>query len=104
MDESDAHFTKYGKDISDPRLRQLFPFIKETSDKWLKPLGIHLGKSKSTEIDLGQSLICSIEAQVNGMVPSKDYADILATFYLDNVEQLYRTVHILTFQRKDEKS
>jgi hypothetical protein len=31
------------------KIPQLFPFIKEISDEWLKPRGIHLEKNKSAK-------------------------------------------------------
>ncbi|KAH7420133.1 hypothetical protein BKA64DRAFT_700132 [Cadophora sp. MPI-SDFR-AT-0126] len=112
---------KADKDISDPRQRsptyysqhtlpkffheipQLFPFIKETSDEWLKPLGVHLGRPKYTKVDLESAKTTQIEAQMEDLLPSKEYTDELIAFYLDHVEKIHRIVHIPTFRREYAK-
>ncbi|PVH80563.1 hypothetical protein DL98DRAFT_459635 [Cadophora sp. DSE1049] len=118
VDQVRGDVTKADKDISDPResslsyynqhtllkffheIPQLFPFIKEISDEWLKPLGIRLGKTKHAKVELEQAKTNHIEARMEDLIPSKEDTDELIMFYTNHVEQVHRIIHIPTFRRE----
>ncbi|CZR65084.1 related to transcription activator protein acu-15 [Phialocephala subalpina] len=79
---------------------QLFPFIKETVDEWLKPLGVTLKKNKSPKNDRKARSPSQHDIPLDVLLPEKDDIDILVSFYLQHFEQLHRIVHIPTFKRE----
>ncbi|CAF9939653.1 MAG: hypothetical protein ALECFALPRED_008207 [Alectoria fallacina] len=79
---------------------QLFPFIKETADEWLKPLGVHLKKNKFVRNDWKTNAPSQEEEPLEGLLPPKNDTDALILFYLNHLEQLHRIVHIPTFKRE----
>lgn len=77
---------------------QLFPFIRETTDEWLKPRGINLRKEKSaTAVTIALDLQ---DKALEDLLPPKEHTDALILFYLDRVEKLHRIVHIPSFKRE----
>ncbi|KAG6365563.1 hypothetical protein INS49_007174 [Diaporthe citri] len=77
---------------------QLFPFIKETTDEWLKPRGITLRKEKSAI-----AVTIAPNPQHNALedlLPPKEHTDALISFYIDHVEKIHRVVHIPSFKRE----
>ncbi|KAK3350098.1 hypothetical protein B0T25DRAFT_259119 [Lasiosphaeria hispida] len=74
---------------------QLFPFVKETADECFRPRGVSLKKIKHTksasELDA---------ASLESMLPPRDVADALVSFYLDHFEHVHRLVHVPTFKRE----
>ncbi|TVY45649.1 Transcription factor [Lachnellula occidentalis] len=116
-DQGPADITKF--ELSDPRERsphgyysqhallhffreipQLFPFIKENADEHLKPLGVHLKKEKPVRNDCKPSSPFQEKGILEGLLPCKDDADFLVSFYLDHFEQLHRIIHVPTFKRE----
>ncbi|KAI0180347.1 hypothetical protein GGR52DRAFT_530937 [Hypoxylon sp. FL1284] len=79
---------------------ELFPFIKETADEWFKPHGVDLIKTKHKRDDRATSAALQQEVTLDHLLPLKEDADALVPFYLDNVEQLHRIIHIPTFRRE----
>jgi hypothetical protein len=73
---------------------QLFPFIIETSEEWLRPAGINLKKDKSLH---------SVDPYAP-LLPPRDHTDQLIAFYLDHFELVHRIVHIPTFKQDYEAS
>ncbi|KAL7816715.1 hypothetical protein V8C26DRAFT_435069 [Trichoderma gracile] len=80
---------------------QLFPFIKEIADQWLKPYGIYIKKNKVAK-DEGWRMKMATNEQplIEGLLPPKHDTDVLIAIYLDHFEQLHRVVHIPTFNRE----
>ncbi|KAK0708323.1 hypothetical protein B0H67DRAFT_337005 [Lasiosphaeris hirsuta] len=74
---------------------QLLPFVKETADECFKPRGVSLKKIKhitsASELDA---------ASLESLLPPRDIADSLVSFYLDHFEHLHRLVHVPTFKRE----
>ncbi|KAM0450537.1 hypothetical protein ACHAO4_006517 [Trichoderma viride] len=80
---------------------QLFPFIKETADQWLKPYGIYIKKNKSARDDGWRMKMASQEQPLlANHLPPKGDTDALVAIYLNNFEQLHRIVHVPTFSRE----
>ncbi|TVY26986.1 Transcription factor [Lachnellula hyalina] len=79
---------------------QLFPFIKDNSDEYLKPLGIHLKKEKPVRNEYKTNSHIQNKSILEGLLPCKDDADFLVSFYFNHFEQLHRVIHVPTFKRK----
>ncbi|KAL9488085.1 hypothetical protein ACSS6W_000362 [Trichoderma asperelloides] len=80
---------------------QLFPFIKETADQWLKPYGIYIKKNKSARDDGWKMKLASHEQPlIANLLPPKGDTDALVAIYLNNFEHLHRIVHVPTFSRE----
>lgn len=77
---------------------QLFPFIKETTDEWLKPRGINLRKEKPATADT--TPLNPQDKALEDLLPPKEHTDALISFYLDRVEKLHHVVHIPSFKRE----
>ncbi|THW96781.1 hypothetical protein D6D18_05651 [Aureobasidium pullulans] len=75
---------------------ELYPFITESVEVWLKPAGVHLKKYSPTSLPENLS-------SLDVLLPSKDDTDILVKFYLDHCEQLHRVIHVPTFAREYAK-
>ena len=78
------------------QIPELYPFITESVEVWLKPAGVHLKKYSSTSLPENLS-------SLDVLLPSKDDTDILVKFYLDHCEQLHRVIHVPTFAREYAK-
>ncbi|PTB70290.1 hypothetical protein BBK36DRAFT_1173759 [Trichoderma citrinoviride] len=80
---------------------QLFPFIKEIADQWLKPYGIYIKKNKAAKDESWRmKMAASEQPLLEGLLPPKHDTDVLIAIYLDHFEQLHRIVHIPTFNRE----
>jgi hypothetical protein len=89
--------------VTNPRqqIPQLFPFIKEIADQWLKPYGIYIKKNKSARDDGWKMKMASQEQPLlESLLPPKGDTDVLISIYLNNFEQLHRVVHVPTFSRE----
>jgi hypothetical protein len=85
------------------QIPQLFPFIKETADGYLKPLGVHLKKKKPGRNVWKINALSQEESPLESLLPPKDDTDLLVSFYLNHFEQLHRFVHVPTFKREYAK-
>lgn len=83
------------------QIPQLFPFIKETADEWLKPRGVNLKKNKHPRPSISNNR--SLEERLESLVPSQPDTNSLVTFYINNLERLHRIIHIPTFKREYAK-
>ncbi|UKZ74360.1 hypothetical protein TrVFT333_002026 [Trichoderma virens FT-333] len=80
---------------------QLFPFIKEIADQWLKPYGIYIKKNKAGKDDGWKMKMAGQEQPLlESLLPPKGDTDVLIAIYLDHFEQLHRVVHVPTFNRE----
>ncbi|THX40089.1 hypothetical protein D6D11_08736 [Aureobasidium pullulans] len=75
---------------------ELYPFITESVEVWLKPAGVYLQKCSPTSLPENLS-------SLDVLLPSKDDTDILVKFYLDHCKQLHRVIHVPTFAREYAK-
>jgi len=84
------------------QIPQLYPFITETVDEWLKPAGVNPKRSKSALGAAKRATTYRREdvSPLEALLPPKDDTDALVTLYLDHFEYLHRIVHIPTFQRE----
>lgn len=78
------------------QISELYPFVTESVEVWLKPAGVHLKKYSPTSLPENLS-------SLDVLLPSKDDTDILVKFYLDHCEQLHRVIHVPTFAREYAK-
>ncbi|KAI8964128.1 hypothetical protein F5Y11DRAFT_118830 [Daldinia sp. FL1419] len=83
-------------------IRELFPFIRETANEWFKPLGVTITKPKSIKRSRDVSYSLRKGAIPEILLPPKEDADALISFYLDGLERIHRIVHIPTFKRDYE--
>ncbi|KAM0255600.1 hypothetical protein ACHAQJ_005604 [Trichoderma viride] len=80
---------------------QLFPFIKEIADQWLKPYGIYIKKNKPARDDSWRMKMAPLELPlIESLLPPKGDTDALISIYLNNFEKLHRIVHVPTFSRE----
>ncbi|TVY38123.1 Transcription factor, partial [Lachnellula subtilissima] len=79
---------------------QLFPFIKENADEYFKPLGIYLKKEKPVRNECKTNSPIQEKSTLEGLLPRKDDADFLVSFYLNHSEQLHRVIYVPTFKRE----
>lgn len=83
------------------QIPQLFPFIRETADQWLKPYGVYIKKDKSARDDGWRMKMASQEQPLlANHLPPKGDTDALVAIYLNNFEHLHRIVHVPTFSRE----
>lgn len=83
------------------QIPELWPFIKETADEWLKPAGVTLKKFKLGGIDdrRAGATLQGENSLLDVLLPPKEDTDVLVAFYLNHVEQLHRLIHVPTFRR-----
>ncbi|OTA66587.1 hypothetical protein K449DRAFT_391037 [Hypoxylon sp. EC38] len=81
-------------------VHELFPFIRETANEWLKPWGVSISKNTSAKSSENKNSLLQACAILESLLPSKDETDTLVSFYLDGVEQIHRIIHIPSFRRE----
>jgi hypothetical protein len=82
------------------QIPQLFPFVKETADELLKPLGVHIKRNKPVIVDLKTDSPSQEGSSLEHLLPTKEITDGLVVFYINHLEHLHRVVHIPTFKRE----
>ncbi|EPE30890.1 Zn2/Cys6 DNA-binding protein [Glarea lozoyensis ATCC 20868] len=82
---------------------QLFLFIKETSDEWLKPLGAHTKKHKPAPLDRRTNARNKEESALESLLPPKNITDALILLFTTNLGQLHHIIHVPTFTREYAK-
>ncbi|KAI1450714.1 hypothetical protein F5Y02DRAFT_424239 [Annulohypoxylon stygium] len=78
---------------------ELFPFIRETAEEWLNPLGVNITKEKPSRGVPDDNLLSTHNISLERFLPPKGDVDILVSLYLDGLGQLHRAFHIPTFRR-----
>lgn len=78
------------------KIPQLWPFVKDTTDEFIKPLGIHINKPKRQT----SSTVLLQEKNFNNLIPCKADTDTLVSHYIDNLSNIHHIIHIPTFQRE----
>ncbi len=82
-----------------PQLTGLCPFMKETSEEWLRPLHIHRTKDRRKGAEDRERRFREPDLALESLLPSKEETDNLVNIYLDQFEQVHRIVHIPSFRR-----
>ncbi|KAK5662875.1 hypothetical protein OQA88_6286 [Cercophora sp. LCS_1] len=79
----------------------LWPFMKETSEEWLRPLHIqHDKKDRQKRAEEREKKFREPDANLEALLPSREETDALVTTYLDQFEQIHRIVHIPSFRKE----
>lgn len=82
----------------------LCPFMKETSEEWLRPLHIHHdNKDRQKRAEDREKKFHEPDLTLEALLPSREETDSLVSIYLDQFEQIHRIVHIPTFRREYSK-
>jgi hypothetical protein len=77
----------------------IFPFMKETSDEWLRPLNIQR-KDRTARKEHREAKFAEPDIALEALLPSKEDTDALVAVYLEQFEQIHRIVHIPTFKKE----
>ncbi|KAK4458509.1 multidrug resistance regulator 1 [Cladorrhinum samala] len=80
-------------------LTGLTPFMKETSEEWLRPLNINRNKDRRKDAQEREKRFREPDPELEALLPSKEQTDHFVSVYLDQFEQVHRIVHIPTFRR-----
>src|SRR5690606_932619 len=81
------------------QLTGLCPFMKETSEEWLRPLHIHRTKDRLKGAEERERKFRESDPDLEALLPSKEETDHLVNVYLDQFEQVHRILHIPSFRR-----
>ncbi|KAK0652105.1 hypothetical protein B0T16DRAFT_405435 [Cercophora newfieldiana] len=82
----------------------LCPFMKETSEEWLRPLHIqHDNKDRQKRAEDREKRFREPDVSLESLLPSREEADSLVSIYLDQFEQIHRIIHIPSFRREYSK-
>ena len=81
------------------QLTGLCPFMKETSEEWLRPLHIHSTKDRRKGAEERERRFREPDLALEALLPSKEETDNLVSIYLNQFEQVHRIVHIPSFRR-----
>ncbi|KAL2205428.1 C6 zinc finger domain-containing protein [Sarocladium strictum] len=84
-------------------LTGLCPFMKETSDEWLRPVIVHDRKDRKRRQEVRDHDFHQPDPELEALLPSKEICDALVSVYLDQFEQVHRIVHIPTFKKEYEQ-
>ncbi|KAL2024115.1 hypothetical protein VTK56DRAFT_9895 [Thermocarpiscus australiensis] len=81
-------------------LTGLCPFMKETSEEWLRPLHFQTKtKDRLKRAEERERKFREPDLALEYLLPSKEETDSLVSIYLDQFEQVHRIVHIPSFRR-----
>ena len=80
-------------------LSGLCPFMKETSEEWLRPLHIHRPKDRKKGAEERERRFREPDPELEALLPSREETDNLVSIYLEQFEQVHRIVHIPSFRR-----
>ncbi|KAK0741851.1 hypothetical protein B0T21DRAFT_120749 [Apiosordaria backusii] len=88
------------QEANDEKLTGLCPFMKETSEEWLRPHQISRHKDRHQRAEDRDRKFREPDPALEALLPSQEDADHMVSIYLDQFEQIHRIVHIPSF-RKD---
>ncbi|KAH8177904.1 fungal specific transcription factor domain-containing protein [Sarocladium implicatum] len=97
------YFGPHNASMAFVELTGLCPFMKETSDEWLRPVIVHDRKDRKRRQEVRDYDFQQPDPELEALLPAKDICDALITVYLDQFEQVHRIVHIPTFRREYEQ-
>ncbi|KAK0626810.1 fungal-specific transcription factor domain-containing protein [Immersiella caudata] len=82
----------------------LCPFMKETSEEWLRPLHIqHDNKDRQKRAEDREKRFREPDLSLEALLPSREETDNLVHIYLDQFEQIHRIIHLPSFRREYAK-
>lgn len=84
---------------NDEKLTGLCPFMKETSEEWLRPHRISRNKDRHKRAEDRDKKFREPDLALEALLPSKEEADHMVSIYLDQFEQIHRILHIPSFRR-----
>ncbi|KAK3903876.1 multidrug resistance regulator 1 [Staphylotrichum tortipilum] len=93
------YFGPHSAFLAFQELTGLCPFMKETSEEWLRPLHIHRTKDRRKGAEDRERRFREPDLALESLLPSKEETDNLVNIYLDQFEQVHRIVHIPSFRR-----
>ncbi|KAJ4306749.1 hypothetical protein N0V88_000116 [Collariella sp. IMI 366227] len=93
------YFGPHSAFLAFQELHGLCPFMKETSEEWLRPLHIHQTKDRRKGAEERERKFHEPDFELESLLPSKEGTDSLVNIYLDQFEQVHRIVHIPSFRR-----
>ncbi|GAB1313520.1 N-terminal binuclear Zn cluster-containing protein [Madurella fahalii] len=93
------YFGPHSAYLAFQELTGLCPFMKETSEEWLRPLHIHRNKDRKKGAENRERKFREPDLALETLLPSKEETDGLVSIYLDQFEQIHRIVHIPSFRR-----
>ncbi|KAK4140803.1 uncharacterized protein C8A04DRAFT_31674 [Dichotomopilus funicola] len=93
------YFGPHSAFLAFQELTGLCPFMKETSEEWLRPLHIHRTKDRRKGAEDRERRFREPDLSLESLLPPKEETDHLVKIYLDQFEQVHRIVHIPSFRR-----
>ena len=79
----------------------LCPFMKETSEEWLRPLHIqHDNKDRHKRAEDREKKFHEPDLALEALLPCRMEVDSLVAIYLDQFEQIHRIIHIPSFRKE----
>ncbi|KAL2116481.1 hypothetical protein VTJ04DRAFT_8649 [Mycothermus thermophilus] len=93
------YFGPHSAFLAFQELTGLCPFMKETSEEWLRPLHIHRTKDRLKGAEERERKFRESDPDLEALLPSKEETDHLVNVYLDQFEQVHRILHIPSFRR-----
>ncbi|KAL2157752.1 hypothetical protein VTH06DRAFT_5020 [Thermothelomyces fergusii] len=93
------YFGPHSAYLAFQELTGLCPFMKETSEEWLRPLHIHRNKDRRKDAEERERKFRAADPALEALLPSKEETDHLVNIYLNQFEQVHRIVHIPSFRR-----
>ncbi|EAQ86867.1 hypothetical protein CHGG_08120 [Chaetomium globosum CBS 148.51] len=93
------YFGPHSAFLAFQELTGLCPFMKETSEEWLRPLHIHRTKDRRKGAEERERKFREPDLSLESLLPPKEETDSLVNIYLDQFEQVHRIVHIPAFRR-----
>lgn len=98
------YFGPHSAFLAFSELSGLSPFMKETSDEWLRPLRLqHDQKDRRKRADDREKKFHEPDLALEALLPSREETDNLVSIYLDQFEQIHRIIHIPSFHRQYNK-
>ncbi|KAK0662550.1 hypothetical protein QBC41DRAFT_235018, partial [Cercophora samala] len=93
------YFGPHSAFLAFQELTGLCPFMKETSEEWLRPHQISRHKDRHKRAEDRDRKFREPDLALEALLPSKEDADHMVSIYLDQFEQIHRIVHIPSFRR-----
>ncbi|KAK3304098.1 uncharacterized protein B0T15DRAFT_230268 [Chaetomium strumarium] len=93
------YFGPHSAFLAFQELTGLCPFMKETSEEWLRPLFIHKPKDRLRGAEERERKFRAPDPTLESLLPPQEETDTLVNIYLDQFEQVHRIVHIPSFRR-----
>ncbi|KAK4204715.1 hypothetical protein QBC40DRAFT_272259 [Triangularia verruculosa] len=93
------YFGPHSAFLAFQELTGLCPFMKETSEEWLRPHQISRHKDRHKRAEDRDRRFREPDPALEALLPSKEDVNHMVSIYLDQFEQIHRIVHIPSFRR-----